>query len=209
MLLDFLPKWCQIQLLKTLKIASATSYHRSSPMKIQPSSLLFWIGLLLACAATELPAQQSPPLPVPPRRILGPNSASAEEVAPLKANYRVSLTGKSGDKSFGELSALTCSQRIDLSGPLSQEDYPATFTVSGVLQEAEGEVTFNYSIGFSIAQKVGVGESTPNQQARPVNVQWSQHRASGTLRMKPGKPYDVLKCGGNVYTISISPEPDK
>jgi hypothetical protein len=121
----------------------------------------------------------------------------------LKSNYRITFSGVSGDKPLGELSALTCAPRIELSGPLSASERPANFTVSGTLSEKEGEMIFLYQIGFSVPSSVPPGVPGAG------NIQYQQHSSSGTLRMKPGKSYEVLKCGGNVYTISISPESDK
>ena len=150
-------------------------------------------------------AQQQVGLPVSPnsgRQRINASSSSAEADT-LKSNYRITFSGVSGDKTLGELSALTCAPRIELSGPLSASERPANFTVSGTLSEKEGEMIFLYQIGFSVPSILPPGVPGAG------NIQYQQHSSSGTLRMKPGKSYEVLKCGGNVYTISISPESDK
>ena len=162
--------------------------------------------LLYLLLSSIVNAQQPGGLPV-----VGPNllrhphngSSSSAEADMLKSNYRVTFSGVSGDKPLGELSTLTCAPKIELSGPLSSSERPASFSVSGMLSEKEGEMILHYQIGFSVPS------STPPGVPVASNNQYQQHSSSGTLRMKPGKSYEVLKCGGNVYTISISPESDK
>ena len=56
----------------------------------------------------------------------------------LSRNYRISFSGKQGDKQLGTLTALTCSPMITLTGTLEQAEIPTLISVSGRLEEQEG-----------------------------------------------------------------------
>ena len=42
-----------------------------------------------------------------------------------------------------------------------------------------------------------------------TNIEYQDHFSKGTLKMKPGKVYELLKEGGNIYSIVVAPENDK
>ena len=128
---------------------------------------------------------------------------------PLSTNYRITFSGKSDEKNLGELSSLTCSTNIYISGPLSSSDSPTTFSVSGALEEKEGLIIFNYSIDFRVpvvSTPKPVSGMPPGQN---LTIQYQDHSSRGTLKMKPGKSYDLLKSGGNIYSIVVVPEIEK
>jgi hypothetical protein len=92
----------------------------------------------------------------------------------------------------------------------SDSEKPATFSVSGTLTEKEGAILFLYQIAFSVPSTSAVGTNVVQPGVGIIsNTSYQSHSTSGTLLMKPGKVYEVLKCGGNIYTITISPEADK
>lgn len=143
-----------------------------------------------------------------------PNPPS-QQAEILNSNYRITFSGKSDDKSLGELSSLTCSPNIVVSGPLDSSETPTSFSVTGALEERDGLILFSYQIQFTIPM------FTTTQQAQPASagqapapapnrhIQYMTHSSSGILKMKPGKTYDLLKVGGNVYTMVVAPEIDE
>lgn len=205
-------------------------FHRPTSVFRQYRALI-----LGACIAASLPTLADAQQPVPEnRRRLLINSPSAPAAplgnAPAKAeepylstNYRLTLAAKTGDKPLGELSTLTCAREIGLSGPIDTSETPASFTVRGNLAEKDSLIIFSYSIGFSVPVTTAslvpavIPKPAPGAGNAPASipapntmrsVQYQQHESTGTLRMKPGQSYDVLKVGGNVYTLTIAPEGD-
>jgi hypothetical protein len=167
------------------------------------------LGLLFLSLFTPLSAQDAQPLNTKPRRINAPtNQATTEQSPALSTNYRITLSVKSGDKVTGDLSTLTCSRSIQVSGPIGDSEIPTIFKITGILDENEGKLTFTYDIDFTvpIVNQVQTGPQPANTLR---NYQYQSNSASGTLRMKPGKAYEVLKAGGNTYSVTISPEEDK
>lgn len=162
--------------------------------------------VLLAVSSLPVTGQDQPrPMVVPPGQ---PNSVP-RKAETLNTNYRVTFSGKSDEKPLGELSTLTCSKDILISGPLSSSDTPTTFSVTGTLEEKDGLIFFSYSIGFRVPV---VTTSQPNQPPQPVgyrSIQYQDHSSKGTLMMKPGKAYDLLRSGGNIYSIVVAPEIEK
>jgi hypothetical protein len=172
-------------------------------------SLLIVVGYLngagLSCLA-QVPGVPRPNLPGRP----GLNSPSApDSPETLSANYQVTFSATAEGKALGELSMLTCSPQVSVSGPLNSGMTPTTFTVNGTLGEKDGELLFSYGIGFSLP--VTSTTISPKTEGQPVvsNIQYQQHSSQGMLRMKPGTAYEVLKAAGAVYTITISPVPSK
>ena len=141
-----------------------------------------------------------------------------QEPETLSTNYRITFSGKSGEGAIGELSALTCSKKISISGPLNSSDTPTTFTITGTLEEKDGLLILNYSLGYRVA--IFSGDQSPQPGQPPIpgqppqpgryrSVQYMDHSTQGTLKMKPGQSYDLLKAGGNTYSIIVAPEIDK
>jgi hypothetical protein len=168
-------------------------------------------GLLIPFLTTIALGQgAAPPQPIPNpipvrKRTLVPGSSNQESSGSnlLSSNFRLTFSGASGEKNLGQLSVLTSSQSVQVSGPLSAEDPNTVFSIQGTLSEKEGALVFTYSIRFTVrAQQPAAGEGKPTSQPS----YFVDHTASGTLRMNPGEVYEVLKSGGNAYTVSISPE---
>jgi hypothetical protein len=135
-----------------------------------------------------------------------PNPIQAET---LNSNYRVTFSGKSKEKTLGELSTLTCSKDILISGPLSSSDTPTNFSVTGTMEEKDGLILFSYSIGFSVPV-ITTSQSNPSPQPPGYrSLQYQDHTCKGKLKMKPGKVYDLLISGGNTYSIVVAPEIEK
>lgn len=166
-------------------------------------------GVVLTSAAPNAPEDRRR-IVLPPEPGNSSSGAQHSETTSLSSNYRITFSGISGDKSLGELSTLTCSPDVSVSGPLNATDTPTTFTVSGGLQEKDGELLFSYNIGFSLPVSTSTFSPPPNQAApRVTSIQYQQHSSTGMLKMKPGKAYEVLKSAGIVYTITIAPEADQ
>lgn len=125
----------------------------------------------------------------------------------FQTNYRVSFSGKSDDKSLGELSTLTCAREISITGPLNSSSPPTIFAVSGTLDEKDGFLIFTYTIGFRVPTVLAQSPAQP--QPQPTRVEYQEHSSKGALRMKPGKVYELLKAGGNIYSIVVAPEIDE
>lgn len=169
-------------------------------------------GLLLPFLTTIALGQGAAPpqpgfnrIPVRPGIALpgGQSNQQSSDSSLLSSNFRLTFSGASGEKNLGQLSVLTSSPRVQVSGPLSAEDPNTVFSIEGTLSEKEGALIFTYSIRFTVrAQPPAAGEGKP----MPQPSYFVDHTASGTLLMKPGEVYEVLKSGGNAYTVSISPE---
>lgn len=169
--------------------------------------------VLLAAAPLVASAQQMQNAVPRPRVPVGPGiptpKVGGEE---LKSNYRLTFSGTKGGKPLGELSTLTCAAQIQVSGPLEESETPTTFSVQGVLGEKDGELQFAYSISFSLpvtSSTISLNGKDGESRPRSTTIQYQQHSSTGTLRLKPGRTYEVLKSGGIIYTITVSPEEDK
>ena len=165
--------------------------------------------VVLAFSSLLVTGQEQPrPRVIPPSPSLPRQpTPTIQQAETLSTNYRVTFSGKSDDKSLGELSTLTCAQNIYISGPLNSSNTPTTFTVSGILEEKDGFLIFTYSSGFRAPIRT-MRDSQPGQP--PVaDVQYQDHTSRGTLKMQPGKAYDLLKSGGNIYSMVVAPEIDK
>lgn len=169
-------------------------------------------GLLLPFLTTIALGQGAAPpqpgfnrIPVRPGIVSpgGQSNQQSSDSSLLSSNFRLTFSGVSGEKNLGQLSVLTSSPRVQVSGPLSAEDPNTIFSIEGTLSEKEGALIFTYSIQFTVrAQQPAAVGGTPGTQS----TYYVEHRVSGTLRMNPGEVYEVLKSGGNAYTVSISPE---
>lgn len=153
---------------------------------------------------TRVPAVPSAPFA---RSLSDPFAETEQKPETLSSNYRFTFSGKSDEKSLGELSALTCSRKINLSGPLNSSETPTMFTVSGTLEEKDGLLIFSYSIGYR-APLIISRSGQPGQPNPPgyTSIQYQDHSSQGTLRIKPGKAYELLRSGGCVYSITVTPE---
>lgn len=127
----------------------------------------------------------------------------------LSTNYQVTFSASSEGKPLGELSMLTCSTEVSVSGPLNSGMTPTSFTLTGSLTEKDGELLLRYGIGFSFPVTTSTLSSKPDAQQTVSTIQYQQHSSQGMLRMKAGTPYEVLKAAGVVYTITITRAPTK
>lgn len=134
-------------------------------------------------------------------------ASTPQQTETFNTNYRVTFSGKSGDESLGELSTLTCAPNISISGPLKSSNTPILFTVPGILEERNGLLIFTYSIDYSSAILTTQGSRLCQPQMS--NIQYQDHSSKRALKMKPGKTYELLKSGGNIYSIVVAPENDK
>lgn len=176
--------------------------------------LLVWIS-----AASLAFAQGIPSVPGGVRRqLLPPNpnvgqSGNGEAPKLLSSNYRITFSGKSGEKALGELSCLTSSPTVGISGPLDDSATPTSFDVRGTITEREGGlVFFEYQIGFQVPVASAVSSTPPNGKVPGPsfsNIQYHNHSCSGSILMKPGKAYEILKAGGCSHTVMIAPEVEK
>ena len=144
------------------------------------------------------------------RRVPSPGvPVSAEATKPLSVNHRLSFSVKDSDKEVGELSMLTCSSEISVNGPLGDSDSQSLVTVNGSLtEEQDGAIILRYEIGFTIPVKMAMPAPGPGVPGSP-GVQYQNHSSQGMLRVKAGKAYEVLRIGRTIYSITITPEPDK
>lgn len=168
-------------------------------------------SLVWTCAAGLAFSQGVPQGPGSVRRMLVPNApvagGNAEASKPLSTNHRITFFGKAGEKALGELSCLTNSPTVFISGPLDDSANPTSFDVRGAISEREGGlIVFEYQIGFEVALTSGAPNAAPGA-ARPI--QYQRHSCSGSLLMRPGKAYEILKAGGCAYSVMITPEVEK
>lgn len=174
-------------------------------------AVVVWI-----CAASSLAHSQGLlPAPGVARRANLPPApnVNAEVLKPLSTNFRITFSGKSGEKAIGELSCLTNSPTVFISGPLDDSATPTSFEVRGSLSERDGGLI---SLEYQISFQVPVTSSTVTSQAKSEGpststrtVQYQNHSCSGSLLMKPGKAYEILKAGGCSHAVTITPEPEK
>jgi hypothetical protein len=178
-------------------------------MKNLISNLLLVIVSLHSAELSSLAQATGVPRPnLPGRPGLGSPSAP-DSPETLSSNYQVTFSATAEGKAIGELSMLTCSPQVSVSGPLNSGMTPTTFTVNGTLTEKDGELLFSYGIGFSFpVTSSTISPKTDGQQVVST-IQYQQHNSQGMLRIKPGTAYEVLKAAGAVYTITISPVPSK
>lgn len=175
------------------------------------------LSLVWLSAATITFSQDARPrLPQVPviqnRPALAPNMpqrSSAEPEKPLSTNYRLSFTGKAGEKALGELSALTCSPHVSVAGPLDASEIPTSFEVTGTIAEREGGlIYFDYQILFSVPVPQQTHSAKENGPVT-TNYSYQRHSCTGSLLMKPGKAYDILKAGGATHSVTVTPDVEK
>ena len=169
--------------------------------------------------ATSLPAQAELSRGAPP----------SQATPTLSTNYRLTLAAKSVDKALGEISLLTCSPVINASGLLDKPadaTLPATtLTLRGEITEQEGgALLVTYTFGLStpvVSQTVLLAPKRAEADAKPADakpesranvssiISYRDHSSSGALRMKPGSTYELMTMAGTVYSLTLSPEPQK
>lgn len=171
-------------------------------------ALLVWISA--ACLAFS---QGNTPAPGGARRLLMPNpnaNTSTKAAKPLSSNYRITFAGKCGEQPIGELSSLTCSPVVYISGPLDASTTPTSFDVKGSVSEREGGlIFFEYQIGFQVPVTMSTHTTTPKGDGPGTStstVQYQNHTCSGSILMKPSKAYEILKAGGCTHAVMITPE---
>lgn len=174
-------------------------------------ALLVWIS-----AASLAFSQGNIPAPGGARRLLMPNpnaNTNTEAAKPLSTNYRITFSGKSGEKAIGELSSLTCSPVVYISGPLDASTTPTSFDVKGSVSEREGGLLFfEYQIGFQVPVTMSTHTTQPKGEgsgSSTSTIQYQNHTCSGSILMKPGKAYEILKAGGCSHSVMITPEPEE
>jgi hypothetical protein len=195
----------------------STMSMTQSPFTLPLSIAVLSLSSLLATGQQPIPRQPPSAIPGQPpvrARVQPPGGALQPDSDPqpsesLSANYRITFSGKSDEKSLGELSSLTCSRNIMIEGPLNSSDTPTTFSVSGTLEEDEGLIIFNYAISFRCPVITNPPPGQPPVPGMSRTIQYQDHTSRGILKMKPGKPYDLLRAGGNVYSIVVAPEIEK
>jgi hypothetical protein len=122
----------------------------------------------------------------------------------LSKNFRLTVSGKKGDQSLGELSALTCSPEISMDGYLDASPLGTMFAVTGNITEQAEQIKFRYNISFRTA--VETPSSRPGGPTAGTNLSFDEHSCSGSLLMKVGKAHEVFRSAGVVYTVLIAPE---
>jgi hypothetical protein len=95
-------------------------------MKRHPSLVIWLLSLaLLLPAAGQVPGPPTRPRAVQPAQALNPPPGQRPEAPQLLSqNYRLTFSGKQGEKQLGVLTALTCSPVITLAGTLEQAEIP-------------------------------------------------------------------------------------
>ena len=177
-------------------------------MNLRPALYLFFVPLLAPAGAL---AEQPTVPPVPHRtRVLPPGSPSLQPpesaATPLLTrNFRVSLIGKAGEKAAGELSNLTCHPQITFGGPMDDSGTPTAVTVAGLLTEEGESLRFDYQLSFRVAIVSQSQRATPGG-ALIDSVSWEEYSCQGSLLMKEGTAYDVIRAAGATYSLMIAPE---
>lgn len=148
-----------------------------------------------------------------PNRVIRPG-VIVPEATTLGSNYRLNFAAISDEKPIGDISMLTCSSNLEVSGYLSkptEETFPATsISVRGTLTEAEGgALVFGYAIALQVPYASSTQRAAPDVKAVMTTVSFANHTSSGTLLVKPGRSYNILKVGGVIYSVTITPESDK
>lgn len=177
------------------------------------SGMLTVLAFCVAGASAQQVPQRRPQIPTGGQPGLpGSGQVSGIETRKLlSTNYRILFAGRSGDKSLGELSSLTCAPDVSLLGPLDASAMPASLGVSGRIEERDGgTIIFEYSISFRVPVPAPPVTGGTQQVGNLVsNMTYQDHATSGCLLMKPGQAYEILRAGGTVHTVTIAPERDK
>jgi hypothetical protein len=137
--------------------------------------------------------------------VTNPQTVQPEQKS-LASNYRVALKATTADKEVGELSILSCSPSVSIKGPLSTSEMPTTLDFSGTLEEREGgTLLLSYTLGFQAPKPI----STGGPPGTVHNIAYENQGATGSLILKVGTAYEVLRMAGVTYTITISQEVEK
>lgn len=192
-------------------------WHAAAPAPTRISTLMKATRLLAAAfllMAASLHGQVQPAR-VPVR--VGQSLAPASTTPTLSTNYRLTLTAKSGDKSLGAVSQLTCSTTLEVSGFLDkpQEDsMPATtLSLYGKMAEQEdGTLLVTYHFGLSVpsvSRTTTSAEGKSEPAPHTTVFSFRDHSSSGALRVRPGRSYELMTMAGVAYTLTISTDPLK
>ncbi|HSJ03881.1 MAG: hypothetical protein ACAI34_19585 [Verrucomicrobium sp.] len=167
----------------------------------------------LAPVAAPAPVAVPAVIPQPLRRrtAFGGNQIGQPEPTNLLAeNYRVTLTISGIAPEKEECSILTSSKQITLTNsiPLPGETgLLQRMEFSGYLGDpVEGRLELSYSINMNFPAPESV--KAIQKGVTTNGVHYLDERATGTLRVAPGKSYEVLKSGIRIYTLKIEVESD-
>jgi len=189
-------------------------------MKSPARNLILALTLMLAIFC-HTHAQDSPSLPVKapeqlpqgPRRLAIPPGVQTGPPGPsslLAENYRVTLTIAGIAPEKAESSVLTSSKQISLSNVIpvpGDAGLLQYMEFSGFLGDlAEGRLELSYTLNLSFPTPDSVKALQKGITANGVH--YLNERASGTLRVTPGKSYEVLRSGVRIYTLKLEVEAD-
>lgn len=109
-----------------------------------------------------------------------------------------------------ESSVLTSSKQISLSNVIpvpGDAGLLQYMEFSGFLGDlAEGRLELSYTLNLSFPTPDSVKALQKGITANGVH--YLNERASGTLRVTPGKSYEVLRSGVRIYTLKVEVEAD-
>lgn len=186
-----------------------------------PAQRWFCTVVVLLALDFIAPAQEIPPpagrppgAMVPPgRRLPIPPAGQASQPDPanlLAENYRVTLTISGIAPEKAESSVLTSSKQISLTNVIpvpGDAGLLQHMEFSGFLGDpAEGRLELSYSLNMSFPTPDTVKAIQKGITANGVH--YLNERASGTLRVMPGKSYEVLRSGIRTYTLKVEAESD-
>jgi hypothetical protein len=184
-----------------------------------PAQRLILALTLTSAIFSHTHAQDSPSLPVKApeqlsqgsRRLAFPRGIQTGQPDPssvLAENYRVTLTITGIAPEKAESSVLTSSKQISLSNVIpvpGDAGLLQNMEFSGFLGDpTEGRLELSYTLNLSFPTPDIVKALQKGITANGVH--YLNERASGTLRVTPGKSYEVLRSGVRIYTLKVEVE---
>ncbi len=133
-------------------------------------------------------------------------------LASLPMNHRITITVRRGETVFGEVSTLTASAKTDFQGLLmpgakEPEVEPLSVAFTAVIQQfgPAGQLTVDHTLRSWLPQVMAVGTGAPS----PRQIEFFTNSATGSLRVQPGKAYEIHRASGITYLLTITPESEK